>query len=104
MQAQAETLAESPTVKAAMDTFQAEMASSDEDRRRQLLSTVQREVNELAGRIKPDIIAVAAPSGAVVASAGRRSGDWPRAFSGGVPSSEFVVVPNGVFRASRRRR
>ncbi len=100
MQAQAETLAESPTVKAAMDTFQAEMASSDEDRRRQLLRTVQREIDELAGRLKPDIIAVAAPSGAVVASAGRRHNDWPRAFAGGVPSSEFVVVPNGVFRVA----
>ncbi len=98
MQAQAETLAESPTIKAAMDTYQAELASSDEDRRRQLLRTVQREVEELADRIKPDLVAVATPAGAVVASAGRRSGDWPRGFSGGVPSTEFVVVPNGVFR------
>jgi putative nucleotidyltransferase with HDIG domain len=98
MQAQAETLAESPTVKAAMDTYQAEISTSDADRR-QLVATVQREVDELADRIKPDIVAVTTSSGTVVAAAGRRRGDWPRTFPGGsLPSSEFVVLPNGVFR------
>jgi putative nucleotidyltransferase with HDIG domain len=98
MRAQAETLAESPTVKAAMDTYQAEAPASDADRRQQLVSTVQREVEELANRIKPDIVAVATPGGTVVAAAGRRQADWPRAFPGTLPTSEFVVLPNGVFR------
>ncbi len=98
MDAQAAFLAESPTVKAAMDTYQAEAAGSDGERRLQLLSTVQREVNELADRIKPDIVAVVTPAGVVVAAAGRRHADWPRIFPNGIPSSEFVVLPNGVFR------
>ena len=99
MRAEAETLAESPTLKAAMDTYQAEISAADAEHRRELLSTVQRLIDELAGRIKPDIIAVATENGTVVAAGGRRRGDWPRAFSGGsIPSSEFVALPNGVFR------
>jgi putative nucleotidyltransferase with HDIG domain len=99
MQSQADTLAEWPTVKAAMDTYQAEAPTSDADRRQQLVSTVQREVEELADRIKPDIVAVATPGGAVVAAAGRRRADWPRALPAGtLQASDFVVLPNGVFR------
>ncbi|HEY2434594.1 MAG TPA: HD-GYP domain-containing protein [Vicinamibacterales bacterium] len=101
MQAQAETLAESPTVKAAMDTYQAEMSTSDGERRRDLFSTVQREVDELASRLRPDILAVAMANGTVVATGGRRHAEWPRAFAGGVlPSGEFVVLPTGVFRVA----
>ena len=100
MQAQVDTLAESPTVKAAIDTYQAEIATSG-DRRRELLDTVQREVDELASRIHPDVVAVSMPSGSVVATAGRRSGDWPRTMPGGPGNNnDFVVLPSGVFRVS----
>ena len=71
MQAQAEMLAESPTVKAAMDTYHAESRLTGVDHR-QLLDTVGRELDELAQRIRPDIVAVVDPAGIVIAAAGRR--------------------------------
>ena len=100
MQAQAETLAESPTVKAALDTYQAEIARSDGDRR-ELIRTVQREVDELADRIHPDIVAVTTSTGTVVAAAGRRRGDWPRAEPvSPAAAGDFIVLPAGVFRVA----
>src|SRR2546430_16788317 len=57
MQAQAEMLAESPTVKAAMDTYHAESRLPGVDHR-QLLDTVGRELDQLAQRILPDIVTV----------------------------------------------
>jgi len=77
MQAQAGLLAESPTAKAAMDTYQAESRLSGTADRRQLLDTVGRELDQLAQRIQPDIVAIVDPAGTVVAAAGRRRGDWP---------------------------
>jgi putative nucleotidyltransferase with HDIG domain len=100
VQAQAETFAETPTVKAAMDTYQAEAPTSDAERRRQLISTVQREVDELSERIKPDIVAVTTASGTVVAAAGRRRADWPHTLPGAAIQDEFAVLPNGVFRVA----
>ncbi|MEO6236883.1 MAG: HD-GYP domain-containing protein [Vicinamibacterales bacterium] len=101
MRAQAEMLAESPTVKAAMDTYNSESRlTGAEDR--QLLDTVARELDHLAQRIHPDIVTVSDPSGRVVAAAGRRRAEWPRTSSR--PESgaaeEFVVVPGGVFRVA----
>src|SRR5438046_193258 len=63
MQAQADAFAESANIKAALDTYQAEFASSDAAGRRQLIATVQREVDELGERIHPDIVAVTTPDG-----------------------------------------
>jgi putative nucleotidyltransferase with HDIG domain len=101
LQTQVETLAESPTVKAAMDTYQAEARTADAEVHRQLLRTVQRELDELAERIHPDVAAVVDASGTVVAAAGRRRADWPRiAPGGGVPQDEFLVLPAGVFRVA----
>jgi len=101
MRLQAATFAESPTVKAALDTYQAEIDVSDADRRRQLIATVQREVEDLADRISFDIVAVATPSGSVIAAGGGRRRDWPRSLPGGaVPADDFVVLPAGVFRVA----
>ena len=101
LQTQAETLAESPTVKAAMDTYLAESYVADVEVHRQLIRTVQREVDELADRIRPDIVAVLDSSGTVVAAAGRRRGDWPHMMPGGTAAADdFLVLPGGVFRVA----
>src|SRR5438067_1285460 len=99
MQAQAEMLAESPTVKAAMDIYHAESGIPGADHR-QLLDTVGRELDQLAQRIRPDIVAVVDPAGSVIAAAGKRRGDWPRTFAraGDAAANEFIVLPSGVFR------
>ena len=97
MQSQARTLAESPTVKAAMDTYHAESRLSGVART-ELLDTVGRELDELASRIRPDVIAVTDPNGLVVAAAGRRRDDWPRAHTDA--GAEFVATPGGIFRVA----
>jgi putative nucleotidyltransferase with HDIG domain len=101
MKAQAEMLAESPTVKAAMDTYHAESRLPGADHR-QLFDTVDRELDQLAQRIRPDIVAVVDPAGAVVAAAGRRRGDWPGIITRveDAAANEFLVVPAGVFRVA----
>ena len=100
MQSQAVMLAESPTVKAAMDTYQAEARLIGGEERLQLFDTVGRELDELASRIHPDIIAVTDPAGVVVAAAGRRRSDWPRSLPTTRPGAEFVATPGGIFRVA----
>jgi putative nucleotidyltransferase with HDIG domain len=99
LQSQVRMLAESPTVKAAMDTYHSESRLVAGEGRTQLLDTVGRELEELASRIRPDIIAVTDPAGLVVAAAGRRRPEWPRLLpnTGG---AEFVTTPNGIFRVA----
>ena len=100
MQSQAVTLAESPTVKAAMDTYHAESRLTGGEGRTDLLDTVARQLDDLASRIRPDIIAVTDPAGLVVAAAGRRRTDWPRAMPPALARGEFVEVPGGIFRVA----
>jgi len=74
---QVATLAENPTLKAAVDTYQAELGTANAAFRRAMLATVDRELEKLATRIGADVLAVTDPSGVVLAVAGRRSADWP---------------------------
>lgn len=99
MQSQALMLAESPTVKAAMDTYQSESRLAGGEGRTQLLDTVGRELEEVASRIRPDVIAVTDPAGLVIAVAGRRRADWPRALPQ-TAAGEFVATPGGIFRVA----
>ena len=50
LNAQAATLAENPTLKAALDTYQAELKTSDDRTRAQLLTTISGELDNLAAR------------------------------------------------------
>jgi putative nucleotidyltransferase with HDIG domain len=100
--AQVATLAENPTLKAALDTFQAEGGTANEAFRRDMLAKVDRELEKLASRIQSDVLAVTDPSGVVLAVAGRRRADWPiqervrprRDGSG----DTYVSLPSGVFQ------
>lgn len=102
LQAQVATLAENPTLKAAMDTYHLESRLDRGGQGRQLLDTVEREVHKLAERIHPDIVAVTDPAGTVLAVAGRKQADWPQ--DGGSrwlskdSGEEFVALPGAVFR------
>ena len=71
------TLAENPTLKAAVDTYQAELGSANATFRREMVATIDRELEKLAARIGPDVLAVTDPAGEVLAVAGRRASDWP---------------------------
>jgi hypothetical protein len=76
LQSQAAALAESPTIKAALDTYHAEQRA-DTAHRRDLLATVQHGVEELGSRIRPDVLAVVDANGAVVGITGRHAQEWP---------------------------
>ncbi len=97
---QVATLAESPTLKAAVDTYQSEIANAGF--RREMLLTIDRELEKLAARAAPDVLAVTDTSGVVLAVAGRRIADWPR--NARVPSradgtgASYVSLPVGVFQ------
>jgi putative nucleotidyltransferase with HDIG domain len=96
------TLAENPTLKAALDTYQAELGSANATFRRDMLTTIARELDKLAARIEPDVLAVTDTSGTVLTVAGRSSADWPlqgqvrTALDGA--GSAYVSLPAGVFQ------
>jgi putative nucleotidyltransferase with HDIG domain len=70
-------LAENPTLKAALDTWQMERHGSapiqDE-----LIQTVQREADKIAARVEAHVLALLDSDGRIVVSAGTRSDAWPR--------------------------
>jgi putative nucleotidyltransferase with HDIG domain len=74
---QAATLAESPTLKAALDTYAAEGASGDEDAHGQLLATIKRELDKLAARVEADAIILVDARGTSLAAVGPFAGRWP---------------------------
>jgi putative nucleotidyltransferase with HDIG domain len=78
LRTQAQTLAENPTLKAAMDTYAAESQFGDESARTQLLATVQRELDKLSARVESDAVALANIDGATLAAAGRLASAWSR--------------------------
>jgi putative nucleotidyltransferase with HDIG domain len=100
LQAQVATLAENPTLKAALDTYHAELSAPGTAPRSELVDTISRELEKLAARIQPDVIAVSDPAGAVLAAAGRRREDWPASMppTGRRGPEHFVMLPAGVFR------
>src|SRR4051794_19260750 len=79
LRAQAETLAENPTLKAAMDTYAAEMSIAGGNDRAQLLTTIQRELDKLAARVETDAVALADFEGRTLAAAGRLGAQWSHA-------------------------
>ena len=74
---QVATLAENPTLKAAVDTYHAEFGGTHTPFRREMLATIARELDKLAVRTEPDVLAVTDPSGAVLAVSGRHGAAWP---------------------------
>lgn len=76
--AQAATVAESPTLKAALDTYQAELRTSSTAIRAQLFSTIDDELKKVAARIDSDALVVVDMRRTILASAGRLGDRWPR--------------------------
>ncbi len=98
--AQVEMLTESPTLKAAIDIYQAEIRRSDASTRAELIRTIERELEKLAERIQPDVLAVSDSAGTVLAVAGRYRADWPSfmAPAGAKDRERVVTLPSGLFR------
>lgn len=70
------TLAESPTLKAALDTWQIERRAGSA-LTAEAVSTVQNEANKIATRIGSDVLVIVDARGGVVASAGPRAAAFP---------------------------
>ncbi len=103
------TLAENPTLKAALDTYFTERrfsGSSDE----QLRATVTGETAKLATQTPADVLAVVETDGRIFTSAGPSAGRWPSGQrvvdvpTGVQPTFQSVVVlPTGAFRVTGAR-
>ena len=97
------TLAENPTLKAAIDTYRAEQATADRESNRELLATVEGELKKIADRTRPDVLAVTSSSGKILAISGHRKADWtsnPAAKTDG--AGEFVTMAAGVYQSGVR--
>jgi putative nucleotidyltransferase with HDIG domain len=78
MRAAVATLAESPTLKAALDIWLTERATATAQSEKELLATMQRETDKIAGRFAADVLAVADAEGRIVTSSGRLAHSWSR--------------------------
>jgi putative nucleotidyltransferase with HDIG domain len=102
MVAMVSTLAESPTLKAALDTWQVERRAGSA-LVAEAVSTVQNEANKIAMRIGSDVLVVVDARGGIVASAGPRAAAFPtgtamKAVSESDNGGTVVVTPAGPFR------
>lgn len=104
MRATVSTLAENPTLKAALDTWVTESKGAKPDVVDELLTTVQREANKIADRVSPDVLAIADGQGRIIANAGSRAPAWPRGSTMAVSRDDIstfdhtAVVGDGVYR------
>ena len=78
LRAQAATLAENPTLKAAIDTYAAEARTTAPPARRELLTTIDRELDKVAARVEADAIVLVDAHQIALAAAGRLADRWPR--------------------------
>ena len=102
------TLAENPTLKAALDTYFTESrfsGSSDE----QLRATVTGEASKLATQTPADVLAVVETDGRIFTSAGPAASRWPTGQKVDIPDSapatfqSIAVLPAGAFRVTGAR-
>ena len=102
---QAVNIAESPTLKAAVDTYAAESGNASASVRSQLLNTIAGELEKVAARVEVDAVAVVDDRRQTLAAAGRlghlwRSGELvPTILDRGTETAEGIVHRgNQVFR------
>ena len=93
LRASVATMAENPTLKAALDVWLTEQGSAEDGADAELLATVQREIDKIAERVRPDVLAVTDARGRVVASSGRLAAAWPRGATVGRVQNAGVFAP-----------
>jgi putative nucleotidyltransferase with HDIG domain len=102
------TLAENPTLKAALDTYftESRFAGVRATEEASLHNTVTLEAEKLADLTHADVLAILDASGHVFASAGPAADRWPRGLPVNVPAAgpstfqDIIVLPKGAFRIS----
>jgi putative nucleotidyltransferase with HDIG domain len=96
------TLAENPTLKAALETWLIERDGATPRTSRELLATLQRETDKIAALMVADVLAVAEDNGRVVASSGRLASAWRRgdkiaARAAKAESDRTQIIGNGMY-------
>jgi putative nucleotidyltransferase with HDIG domain len=102
--AQAPTLAENPTLKAALDTYQAEAQTSSDAVKSQLFATIDGELRKLAAGVESDAVVPVDLRQNTLAAAGRLGERFTRGRAVALPNSRegnfdgVARVAGGVFR------
>jgi putative nucleotidyltransferase with HDIG domain len=78
LRSQAATIADSPTLNAALDTLQTEARTRPQDSNDDALETIDRELQKVATRIEADALVLVDSRGTTLDSAGRMRDHWPR--------------------------
>src|SRR5437773_6445982 len=74
---QAASVAESPTLKAAVDTYAAESQMGSASVQAQLLNTIREDLSKVADRVETDAVVVVDLKKNTLAAAGRMAAAWP---------------------------
>jgi putative nucleotidyltransferase with HDIG domain len=95
-------LAESPTLKAALDAYHEDRQMGGPSAvRAPLVAAVAAEVDRLASRLDPDVLAARDSEGELLTIAGRRAAQWVAEYHADAADSgraNFVTLPSGLFR------
>ena len=102
------TIAENPTLKAALDTYftESRFAGLSPDHEASLRDTVALEAEKLAALTRADVLAILDSAGRVFVSAGPSRDQWPRDQQVDVPIGgpstfqDVAILPSGAFRVS----
>jgi len=78
LRAEVGTLAENPTLKAAVDIYPNEVRSGDAQSVSQVLTTIDLELGKVAASVDSDAIILVDPQRRTIAAAGRLGNRWPR--------------------------
>lgn len=105
MRLQAANLADSPTLKAAIDTYAAESRQASSSVHTQLLNTITNELAKVAELVEADAIVAVDTRGRALAAAGRLSDRWrtgqavPLVTDNGQPAQDGIVhIGADIFR------
>ena len=96
MVAQASTLAENPTLKAALDTYQAETLTGSSAVKEELLRTVDGELDKVAARVEADALVLVDMRQNTMAAAGRLRDRWPRGRAIGLVGGADASHTDGI--------
>jgi putative nucleotidyltransferase with HDIG domain len=102
--AQASVLAENPTLKAALDTYQAEAHTSSKAVKSQLFATIDGELRKVAASVESDAVVLVDAHQNTLAAAGRMGEQFPRGRAVALPNNRegafdgIARLGGGVFR------
>jgi putative nucleotidyltransferase with HDIG domain len=94
--AEASALAENPTLKAALDTYQAEAHTSTEAVKAQLLGTIDGELRKVAASVESDAVVLLDMRQNTLAAAGRMGERFPRGRPVTLPSPKDGTTFDGI--------